>query len=299
MKDFLDKYNLILTEAAVVERLKRRKDITLDDHIVHAHLIYDAAGKKALSEIYSGYISIANRAQKPIMLCTPTWRANQERVEKSKTTTAVNIDAVKYIQELKDRTNSQFPIKIGGLISCKHDCYSPEKGLSVSEAKCFHAWQIQQLISEKIDFLIAVTLPNVDEALGIAMAMEDTDKPYILSFVIGRDGRVLDGNSLGYTIDYIDSQTKRKPLGYFVNCSYPSFINPKDQPPSVFKRLIGIQANASSLDHCELDSSSDVKSEPVKAWGDLMVQLNQEYGVKVLGGCCGTDNEHLEFLAKN
>ena len=56
MQDFLDRYDFILSEAAIVERLRRRDDIALDDHIVHAHMIYDEPGRKALSKIYNDYI---------------------------------------------------------------------------------------------------------------------------------------------------------------------------------------------------------------------------------------------------
>lgn len=87
-------------------------------------------------------------------------------------------------------------VKIGGFISCRNDCYKPDEGLSASEAEKFHSWQIDQLAQAGVDFLIAGTLPNVDEAMGIARAMEKTGVPYIISFVINRRGSVLDGTSL-------------------------------------------------------------------------------------------------------
>jgi S-methylmethionine-dependent homocysteine/selenocysteine methylase len=89
------------------------------------------------------------------------------------------------------------------------------------------------------------------------------------------------------------------PLGYFINCSYPSFLNPKTLSEKVFERLIGIQANASSLSHAELDGSTELKSESVSEWGSLMVQLNRDFGLKVLGGCCGTNGKHLRYLTEN
>jgi homocysteine S-methyltransferase len=30
-----------------------------------------------------------------------------------------------------------------------------------------------------------------------------------------------------------------------------------------------------------------------------MLQLNSSFGVKILGGCCGTDGRHLEYLTEN
>lgn len=233
----------------------------------------------------------------PIVICTPTWRANQSRVHDSKTNRTINIDAAGFIWELcHSQKNSAAMIKIGGMIGCKNDCYLPDEGLTVSAAQQFHTWQIEQLVQGSVDFLIAVTLPNVQEALGIAHAMEITDVPYIISFVITRDGYVMDGSSLSAAVELIDSKTRRKPLGYMVNCSYPTFICPSRQPPELFSRLIGFQANASSLDHCDLDGSSRLKIDDVSEWGDLMLELNRTYSVQILGGCCGTSNAHLDYL---
>jgi len=299
MQAFFDHYDFMLAEAAIVERLRRRDDIALDDHIVHAHLMYDAPGRQALSQIYTDYIRIARQADTPLLLFTPTWRTNQDRVQQSGIHSTVNRDAANFLHTLIRQANDIGTVKIGGTIGCRNDCYRPDEGLSATEAIRFHTWQIEQLAAGEVDFLIAVTIPGVEEALGIANAMAATGKPYIISFVIGQDGKVLDGSSLADAFDLIDAKATTPPLGYFVNCSYPAFLNPSVQPAAVFKRLLGMQANASALDHTALDGSSELKSEPVEAWGDLMLQLNRDYGVKVLGGCCGTGNEHLEYLVNH
>jgi len=31
-------------------------------------------------------------------------------------------------------------------------------------------------------------------------------------------------------------------------------------------------------------------------WGNLMIELNKRYGVKILGGCCGTGKQHLQYI---
>jgi homocysteine S-methyltransferase len=30
-----------------------------------------------------------------------------------------------------------------------------------------------------------------------------------------------------------------------------------------------------------------------------MIELNKEYGVKILGGCCGTNYKHLQYIFDN
>jgi S-methylmethionine-dependent homocysteine/selenocysteine methylase len=300
MKELLNKYPFILMEAAIIEQLRRSGQVRLHDTLVHAPLIYDPAGKKVLTKLYTNYISLALEHKLPILVCTPTWRADHDRVLASDVSQSVNTDAVIYMKELraaqKDATDL---IKIGGMMGCKNDCYLPEQGLSVSAAQQFHTWQVEQLAQAGVDFLLAETLPNIQEALGIAKAMAATEIPYIISFVISRNGCVLDGSSLQEAINLIDSKTNRAPIGYMINCAHPSFLDPEKVPTETWARLIGYQANASALDHCDLEQADELKSDSVTDWGQLMLRLNEEYGMPILGGCCGTGMEHLRYLVEN
>lgn len=294
MKTLLKNHNLILTEAAIVERLRRSDRIGLHPDLVHAALIYDDLGKEALENLYQSYISIAVTAKVPILLITPTWRANYERVMNADINPKINSDSVRFMSNIRLAHDvDQSLIKIGGAIGCKNDCYKPEEGLSVSESQSFHTWQIDQLAQTGVDFLMAATLPNVDEAIGIAKAMEKTAAPYILSFVIDHNGLILDGTELWDAVNQIDAVTNQQPLCYMVNCSYPTFLRAKCQPEALFTRLLGYQANPSSLSHAELEGSSHLQAEDVSEWAEEMLNLNRNYGVKILGGCCGTDDSYL------
>lgn len=285
-------------EASIVERLRRSKDIQLHPTLVHSPLIYDKAGRSEMTKLYLEYIDIATEVNLPFLMDTPTWRANRERVYETSISRSINYDAVKFLQEIRDtQKKGVVDIKIGGSIGCKNDCYLPQEGLTSVEAEHFHSWQIEQLAKGGVDFLMAVTLPNVEESLGMAKAMEKTGIPYFLSFVIDRDGNVLDGTPLIDAIDRVDEETVISPLGYMVNCSYPTFLCADKQPALLFKRLVGYSANASSLDHCELDGAEQLESESVSEWGNSMLEMNGKYGVKILGGCCGTNGEHLKYIA--
>ena len=67
-------------EAAIVEQLRRSDNIKLDQSLVNAPLIYNAAGRAALKNLYQSYIDIAQKAGIPFLMCTPTWRASKNRV---------------------------------------------------------------------------------------------------------------------------------------------------------------------------------------------------------------------------
>jgi S-methylmethionine-dependent homocysteine/selenocysteine methylase len=300
IQKILNDHDFILTEAAVIESLKRSQDVSLHPRLENALLIYEKGGRKALSKLYQDFIGIARKADVPIMLCTPTWRANKERISTSHIPDDVNGDAVKFLTHLKKKWESWASnIIIGGLVGCKNDCYNPGAGLSTKGARAFHIRQIHQLAKAGVDFLMGATLPGVPEATGIALAMMETHIPYIISFVINSAGEILDGSSLERAFQDIDAVCSSPPLGYMINCSYPSFLNADKQPQSVLSRLIGYQANASSLDHLHLDGSATLQADDISDWGNLMIALNKQYGVKILGGCCGTSVEHLRYIVRN
>lgn len=284
-------------EGAIIERLRRAGNAVLHPTLVNAPLIYGDHEKAYLEKIYQGYIDIALDAQMPFLVCTPTWRTNRDRVSESDVNPAVNAHAVFFLQEIRDaKPSGRETIKIGGMIGCKNDCYQPEQGLTAAESEQFHSWQIDQLAGADPDFLVAATLPNVEEAKGIAKAMAKTGIPYLISFVISRHGKILDGTELSAAVDMIDAAVVQKPFGFMVNCSYPTFLCAQRQPSSLFNRLIGFQANASSLDHHDLDGAEQLETEKVSDWGEEMLKLNRSYGIKILGGCCGTGEEHLRYL---
>lgn len=300
IRKLLIKNDVILAEAAITEALRHSNKVELHPRLVNALLIYDRAGERELSHLYNDYISVAHKAGVPIVICTPTWRANKERLSETKLSSNVNKDAVNFMKQLRSNWSSwEGNILIGGLIGCKNDCYKPAEGLSSQDAYDFHLWQLNKLAEAGVDFLIAETLPSVPEAKGIAQAMSKTGIPYLICFVINRKGKILDGNTLEYAFNEIDSVCDTPPTGFMISCSYPSFLNADKQPGSIFSRLIGYLANASSLDQSELDGAKTLEFDDISDWGNRMIELNRRYAVKILGGCCGTNARHLQYIVDN
>ncbi len=300
IRRLLVKNDLILAEAAIVERLHRSTNIALHPRLVHAQLIYDKAGQKELSQIFNEYISVAHNAGIPIVIGTPTWRANKERLSETDLSCDVNKDAVNFMKQMRSHWSSwEENILIGGVMGCKNDCYKPAEGLSSKDAYDFHSWQSNKLAEAGVDFLIAETLPSVQESKGIAQAMSKTGIPYFICFVISRNGKILDGNTLEYAFHEIDSVCDTPPTGFMISCSYPSFLNTEKQSGSVFSRLIGYLANASSLNQSELDGAKTLEVDDISDWGNEMIKLNRRYAVKILGGCCGTNARHLQYIVDN
>ena len=298
MKNFIKQHSAILMEGAIVERLRYDPRISLHSTLVNGALVYDALGRQQLEVLYREYLDIAQAYRLPMILCTPTWRANMERVEAAGISKNINQDNARLLTEIIG-SYSNIPIKIAGMLGCKNDCYKADEALDADTAEIFHHWQVNALCEAGVDFLFAATLPAVCEAEGIGRSMSKSGLPYILSFTINRKGKVLDGTLLSQAIQKLDQLLEHPPLGYMVNCAYPSFLSLGIQDKEAMRRLIGFQANASDLDQCDLDNSCEIHARPVEEWGKEMMLLHTGASVKILGGCCGTGSEHIGYLAKH
>lgn len=304
-KEAVNFYPHIITEGSIIERLKREFNYPLDNLLSNALMIYDETGKSLLEKIYREYLDIAKSTGLSIMLLTPTWRTNKERTIKANVNIkTINTDAFLFVDNIR-KSYGCFSDKIfiGGLTGCKGDAYKPEEALSENDSYHFHKEQMQILADAGVDFLLASTLPALTEAIGIAKAMSETKKDYVISFVIRDNGKLLDRTMLTDAIRIIDDSVPTPPLFYLTNCIHPdvlhnSFINLKDDENILKKRLFGIQANASSKSPEELDTLEELDADSPTDWARGMVDLNKKYNLKILGGCCGTDARFISSIVE-
>ncbi len=333
---------VIIAEGAVIERLRRTPGISLDPHLLNSALLYNDEGKKYLEEIYRQYIDCAYRRNLPMIVLTPTWRANPERISRAGLPTRqsskdvggrahdVNKDCYDFLAEIRSGYGEYAKkIFIGGLMGCYGDAYKPEEALPSGTAHFFHREQVRALASSGVDFLLGSTLPAFSEALGMAQAMADSGCPYILSFVIRANCRLLDGTLLPDAINNIDSTVSPKPAGYMINCVHPeifrkavmnagqdqSFDSPSTHPTTrdllgvaqdkglgrglIHSRILGLQANTSLRSPEELDGREELDVENPDRFGEMMASLHKDFSLKILGGCCGTDERHIESIVSS
>jgi len=296
---------VILTEGALIERLRRDASVRLDPDVLHAGFIYSDAGRDALCGLYRQYLDIGRAADLPMIVCTPTWRANPVRLlQAGLADRDVNGDGVRFLAAIREEYGEYAKrVFVGGLVGCARDAYKPEEGLRAEDAATFHGAQTRALAAGGVDFLLAATLPNVGEARGIAAAMAECGVPYVLSFVVKSNGRVLDGSPLCDAVGVIDRAVSPRPLFYMANCVHPTVFEAALETAifrahQVTERVIGLQANASSKSTEELDGLGQLDADSPELLADAMLRVRRRFGTRVLGGCCGTDHRHIEWIAR-
>ncbi len=301
-KVFLES-EIILTEGAVVERLKSEYQVELDRHINHAGLIY--SNPQVLELIYRQYIDIGQKYNLPIMVMTPTRKVNFDSTEKSEFRGKEIIkDSCIFLKGIRDQyENSSQSIFIGGLLGCKGDAYSSADALGIDESHEFHRIQALQFEREGVDFLFAGIMPEINEAIGMARATAETEIPYIISFMIRKDGCLIDGTLISEAIEIIDHSVSVPPVCYMSNCVHPTNLrlaltNDKNRNKSQLSRFKGIQANASALSPEELDNCGILQCDDFDLMIEEMKTLYQQFNLKIFGGCCGTNDKFMDDLAR-
>ncbi len=305
LPQFLKGHEVILGEGAVIERLKRESDQELDPYIANAAFIYKGQQRRLLVDIFRGYLDIGMATGLPLLLSTPTWRASHERIQSAGYDHMdVNADNFKFLDNLrKDCGAYAEKLVVCGLMGCRGDAYNPAESLSEEEAFRFHSWQAGRLAESGVDCLLAATLPALSEAVGLAAAQAATGKPYIISFVLRPQGTLLDNTPLKDAIATIDAKVHPNPLAYLANCTHASFFrsaitHQQNASTLVGKRVVGLLANTAALEPEALDNSENLVAEEPEKFSRDMVSLQHEFGLKILGGCCGTDERHIAMLAK-
>lgn len=289
----------ILMEGALGERLKREYHLVFDEQVAMARLVEREEGRRALCSLWTEYAEIAKRHRLPLLATTPTRRANRERIERAGCDAALNARNVAFLREVQAESGAE--MYVGGLMGCKGDAYSGADGLTAAQAAAFHGWQAEQFRAAGADLLYAGIMPALPEAVGMAQAMGATGLPYLISFTIQADGRLLDGTAISDAIAAID-ELSPPPVCYMTNCVYPGIVTealmqPFNQNERVQSRFLGIQANTSALPYAMLDQSVDLHTAEPEQFAADMHALRAVSRIKIFGGCCGTDGRHMELVA--
>jgi homocysteine S-methyltransferase len=267
-------------------------------------LLKTEEGKRVLRKYYEPYVRIALQHRTGFVLESPTWRASADWGAKLgysvKEIANFNRTAISLMDDLRNEFEAATsPMPISGCIGPRGDGYDPGRIMSEAEAEAYHAGQAQVFKETAADFITAITMTNINEAVGLTHAAKAVDMPVVISFTVETDGRLPSGETLQHAIEAVDNRTEYAPTYYMVNCAHPTHFEGKlDGGMDWVKRIRGIRANASHRSHAELDAATDLDDGNPIELAQQYRAIRQRLGhVNVLGGCCGTDHRHLAEIA--
>jgi homocysteine S-methyltransferase len=267
-------------------------------------LIENDAGRQRLRGYFTPYIAAAKQHHAGFLLSSPTWRANADWGAKLGYSPAalddVNRRAIEFLVALREEHAApRMPMVIEGMIGPRGDGYQPGVRMTPDAAERYHAAQIETFAETEADMVGAYTLSYPEEAIGIARAAQAAGMPVAISFTVETDGRLPSGDTLQSAVEEVDDASDMAPAYYLINCAHPDhFAGVLRSGDPWITRLCGIRANASRKSHAELDAATSLDAgdpaELGRAYGELRRRLPQ---LTVLGGCCGTDDRHIEAIA--
>jgi homocysteine S-methyltransferase len=262
-------------------------------------LLDDTDGLEALRAYYRTYVAIAARHGAGIVLDTPTWRANADWGARlgydAEALDDVNRRGVTLLEEVRTQGKS-IEMLISGCIGPRGDSYVVDDAMSPDEAQAYHSAQISTFASTSADLVSALTLNDADEAVGIARAAAEAGIPSVISFTVETDGRLPSGQELRDAVAEVDDATDDAPAYYMINCAHPTHFEDVLAHGGL-ERVRALRANASTKSHAELDEAEELdQGDPDDLAARYRGLRSLMPNLTVVGGCCGTDERHIEAI---
>jgi homocysteine S-methyltransferase len=268
-------------------------------------LLKRPGGESALREYFRAYARIAARHNADVVLESATWRASADwgtRLGYSGAELAqANRRAIELLECIRDElSETRTMAVISGCVGPRGDGYQPANMMTIDQALSYHRVQVDTFADTAADMVGAITMNYVEEAIGIALAARDAEMPVAISFTVETDGRLATGQTLADAIGQVDAATGSYPAYYMLNCAHPQHFDSVLEPDASWSgRIRGLRANASRKSHAELNESSELDIGDPAELGTQYAWLKQHRlpRLNVLGGCCGTDQRHVESIA--
>lgn len=295
---------LFLTDGGLETTLVFHEGIDLP-HFAAFDLLRQPNGRKLLDDYFARYATIARDSGMGFVLEGVTWRASPDwgrRLGYSEAElAAINRESIGQLDAVRARFETpQSPMVISGCIGPRRDGYEPDLAMSADEAEDYHAMQIGVFADTEADMVSAITMTNVEEAVGIARGAKAAGMPVVISFTLETDGRLPTSQALGDAIVEVDGRTAGAPAYYMINCAHPThFRDVLETGGGWAKRIRGIRANASRRSHAELNECTDLDAGDPSELGAQFGEIRQRLrSITVLGGCCGTDHRHVAEISR-
>jgi len=291
----------VLGEGSIYERLRRHPGVPFDRSVGTGALVCDARCRDLLAAVHRGYLQVGLDHGLPVLLQTDTWRASGTRIAASAWSGSdLNRANVELVQSIAAEGRAKGgTVIVGGLVGPAGDAYAPAGALTRTEARAYHAEQAEALAAAGVDLLIAATLPALAEALGIAEALTATGLPTLISFVVRPTGALLDETPLSDAVAAVLGLVDPPPAGFLLNCVHPRVADAAlVASPRAVHHVLGLLANTSARSPEELDGLEVLETADPEPFAREIVDVAGTHGLSLLGGCCGTGDEHIDALAR-
>lgn len=286
-------------------RIQFGTSIKLDNPGSIFQLVYLPDGKKALQTLYFKDIEAVKKYHVPIILNAPTWRASSTHINAAGFSSVdavekINFDCIQFVKNVRDQFEDyKDNIFITAPVGPEKTDYQADLNLTIDKAMQYHLQQAKAIANAGVDIISIASMAGAIETIGCARAMATTGLPYSVGVVLKKDGTLIDGTPFAEVIDEVDKLASPQPIFYAISCTHPSVAAAAlRDDANEYRRVLAIKANGSSKSPEELLKLKHPESDSPELFAAELIALGKKYHFKIYGGCCGTNTEHLEALAK-
>jgi homocysteine S-methyltransferase len=221
-----------------------------------------------------------------------THRSNLEKVGMGNDAARLTTLAVAIAQNAVRTSGKQ--AWVAGSMAPLEDSYSTAEASPREEYLRAHTEMAQNLSIAGVDLLLAETMKYINEAAAAAEAASKTGLPFGVSFICKADGNLLSGENIQ---DAVNEVEKHGPTFFGINCT------PADTIEKVLTQLMAITRLPVAV------YANPGRTEDFKTWDESEADEPTVYchfaeawikkGVRLVGGCCGTQPEFISELAQS
>lgn len=248
--------------------------------------ILNITDSKIIIEIHKAYIEAGAN-----VITTNTFGANEIKFENSNFSVEKIIhSAVENAKIATKNKQAYIALDIGPI----GELLEPMGTLTFDEAYSIFKRQIIQGVKSGVDLILIETMTDLYEAkAAVLAAKENSDLPVFCTMSFESDKRTFTGCNATSMVMVLEGLGVNA-LG--VNCSLgPKEIEPIiDEILKISKVPVMVQPNAGLPNIIKGDTIFNILPEEFAVYGAKF----KEKGVKVIGGCCGTTDRHIESLVK-
>lgn len=185
---------------------------------------------------------------------------------------------------------------VAGSFATLEDCYSPKLVPSNTELQTEHGEQAEWLAEEGVDYLLPETINSVREAKYMARAASGTGLPFMITFVVDANAKLLDGGDITEALEETDVPGRIavglncRPVDV-INAALPKLLSAYDGPAAAY-------ANGFGHPHDDLGWLFEENSDSIERYAENARNWAAQ-GVRIIGGCCGTTPAYIEALARS
>jgi S-methylmethionine-dependent homocysteine/selenocysteine methylase len=292
LSDLFKKQSVVILDSAMGTELKERgEDVSLP---------LWSAGPLLTNPDMVREIHIENIDAGADIITTNTFRTQRRTMEKAgfmlnelsyeSTAKELTLEAVELAAEAVMIAGDN--VLIAGCSAPVEDCYQPELVPDTDTLCTEHYEHMMNLEEGGVDIHLAETMMTIKEISALLNQLHKSGREYMISLLCRNDNELYSGEPLSEALNIIN---KFSPSAVLINCIHPSAAE------SILKKLkqltdlpLGVYANIGNPEkkdgeEFEKAVTADQYYKYAKKWKEL--------GVKIIGGCCGTDPSYIKKIS--